>query len=220
MSHWLVQLKSAILKKRNLILISFLIVIAIMMLALSSFSKTNVSHYSKIEMKNQHDNLKNHTSTVAKANTNIKQPETIYVDIKGAVKYPNVYQMKSSDRVKQLLDKAQPTEDAELSTINLAEKLLDQKLVIIPNKNDKVNALNTNLTSAHQVSHKNVKLPVNINTATIDELKSINGIGESKAQAIINYREQHGQFDSIENLKEVKGIGTKTFEKLKAEFTL
>ena len=220
MSQWLVQLRSALLKKRYLIFIFCLSVIAIIILAFSSFGKTNISHYSNIEMKNQHDNLKKHTTIAAQQNTKIKQPEIIYVDIKGAVKYPNVYQMKSTDRVKQLLDKAQPTNDAELSTVNLAEKLLDQKLVIIPSKNDKVNALNTNLTSTHQPPNKIAKSPVNLNTATIDELKSINGIGESKAQAIINYREQHGQFDSIEKLKEVKGIGAKTYEKLQAEFTL
>ncbi|MBF7018556.1 ComEA family DNA-binding protein [Staphylococcus sp. 18_1_E_LY] len=220
MSYWLAQLRSLILKKRNLILISFFVGMAIVILAFSSFGKTDSSHFSKVEMGHQSDNVKDHTFSSAKVNTKIKQPDNIYVDIKGAVKYPNVYQMKSTDRVKQLLEKAQPTDDAELSTVNLAEKLLDQKLVIIPNKNDKVNALNTNLTSAHQMPNKISKSPVNLNTATVDELKTINGIGESKAQAIINYREQHGSFDSIEKLKEVKGIGTKTFEKLQAEFTI
>ncbi|PTJ75219.1 hypothetical protein, partial [Staphylococcus kloosii] len=62
MSQWLVQLRSALLKKRYLIFIFCLSVIAIIILAFSSFGKTNISHYSNIEMKNQHDNLKKHTT--------------------------------------------------------------------------------------------------------------------------------------------------------------
>jgi len=61
---------------------------------------------------------------------------------------------------------------------------------------------------------------VNLNTATKDELVSLPGIGPAKAQAIIDYRTQHGGFKSVDELKDVKGIGAKRFEKLKAELTV
>jgi competence protein ComEA len=61
---------------------------------------------------------------------------------------------------------------------------------------------------------------VNLNTATKDELITLSGIGPAKAQAILDYRAQHGSFKSVEELKDVKGIGAKRFEKLKAELTV
>lgn len=219
MYNLLEQLKSVILKKPYLI-VSISIIIIVIILFLSGTEKSAVPNFQQPTKPQTTTHFNENVHTTSKVNDKVKQPETIFVDIKGAVKYPNVYKMKSSDRIKQLLDKAHPTEQAELSTINLAEKLLDQKLVIIPNKNDKVNALINNRMSSPQLPNNSSKSPVNINTATIEELKTINGIGESKAQAIINYREEHGSFDSIEKLKEVKGIGDKTFEKLQSEFII
>jgi competence protein ComEA len=61
---------------------------------------------------------------------------------------------------------------------------------------------------------------LNLNTATIDELVALSGIGPAKAQAIVDYRTQHGGFKTVEELKDVKGIGAKRFEKLKAELTV
>lgn len=61
---------------------------------------------------------------------------------------------------------------------------------------------------------------VNLNTATKDELVAVSGIGPARAQAILDYRSQHGGFKSVDDLKDVKGIGARRFEKLKAEFTV
>jgi len=61
---------------------------------------------------------------------------------------------------------------------------------------------------------------LNLNTATKDELIALPGIGPAKAQAILDYRSAHGQFKTLEELKDVKGIGAKRFEKLKAELTV
>lgn len=219
MSNWYEQLKTFILKNPYSI-IFVVIFLAMIIFFLNNITKTNLQNYHKPSISHNTNRFSKNASTTSNFKDKVKQPEKIFVDIKGAVKYPDVYEMKSSDRIKQLLDKAHPTDQAELSTINLAEKLLDQKLVIIPNKNDKVNALNNNLSTSPQITNKGTKTPVNINSATIDELKEINGIGESKAQAIIDYREKHGSFDSIEKLKEVKGIGEKTFEKLQSEFII
>ncbi|PCF35771.1 competence protein ComEA [Staphylococcus delphini] len=148
--------------------------------------------------------------------------QKIIVDIKGAVKKPNTYEMQSDDRMKQLLDKAEPLKTADLSRVNLAEKLTDQKMIYIPSQGE---AASTNASHASQQDHTSApstsqNISVNLNTADEKELTQIPGIGPSKAQTIIKHREENGPFQSVENLKDVKGIGEKTFEKLKDYLTV
>ncbi|UQW82714.1 helix-hairpin-helix domain-containing protein [Staphylococcus edaphicus] len=153
----------------------------------------------------------------------------IFVDIKGAVKHPNIYKMKNIDRVKQLVDKAVLLPDADLSKINLAERLQDQKVIYIPKIGEKVQenkALNNNAinnihsaTTEDNTDSSNLE-KVNLNTANESQLVLVKGIGPSKAKAIIEYREQHGAFESVEQLKDVKGIGAKTLEKISSKLTV
>ncbi|QHW37087.1 competence protein ComEA [Staphylococcus ursi] len=148
--------------------------------------------------------------------------QKIVVDIKGAVKNPNTYEMQSDDRMKQLLDKAEPLKTADLSRVNLAEKLTDQKMIYIPTHGE---AVPSNPGHATQQDHSSAgstsqNISVNLNTADEKELTQIPGIGPSKAQTIIKHREENGPFQSVENLKDVKGIGEKTFEKLKDYLTV
>ncbi|SCT83037.1 DNA uptake protein and related DNA-binding protein [Staphylococcus xylosus] len=157
--------------------------------------------------------------------------EFIVVDIKGAVKYPNIYEMKSTDRVKQLLDKAQILDNADLSTINLAEKLLDQKVIYIPKKGESAIA-NVNGSSKFNDRQQEQTLSlknegnvgqqgkINLNTASESQLLSVNGIGPTKAKSIVEFRERHGKFESVDQLKEVKGIGAKTLEKISDFFVV
>lgn len=174
-----------------------------------------------------------------KTETNVKRKEKsikseneiIVVDIKGAVKYPNIYEVKSTDRVKQLLDKAQILDNADLSTINLAEKLLDQKVIYIPKKGESAiaNGNGSNKSNGRQqdqtLSLKNEgnvgqQEKINLNTASESQLLSVNGIGPTKAKSIVEFREQHGKFESVDQLKEVKGIGAKTLEKISDFFVV
>ena len=171
----------------------------------------------------------NGASSSGASNTSNTKVEEIYVDIKGAVKHPNIYRMMSTDRLKQLLDKAQPTSQADLTQINLAERLTDQKLIVIPKKGEQVagtsgaspgTTASTSTTTGSASSNSSVDKQVNINTATESDLQSIPGIGPSKAKSIIEYRETNGAFDSVEKIKEVNGIGEKTFDKLKDYLTV
>ncbi|MGW7798060.1 helix-hairpin-helix domain-containing protein [Staphylococcus xylosus] len=166
-----------------------------------------------------------------KVNSRKSENEFIVVDIKGAVKYPNIYEMKSTDRVKQLLDKAQILDNADLSTINLAEKLLDQKVIYIPQKGESAiaNGIGSSKSNDRQqeqtLSLKNEgnvgqQGKINLNTASESQLLSINGIGPTKAKSIVEFREQHGKFESVDQLKEVKGIGAKTLEKISDFFVV
>ncbi|MEB7461332.1 helix-hairpin-helix domain-containing protein [Staphylococcus succinus] len=151
--------------------------------------------------------------------------DSVFVDIKGAVKHPNVYEMKSTDRVKQLLDKAVVTKNADLNKVNLAEKLSDQKLIYIPEKGESEKGIfnnHNNLDNSKNNTSRSMTAndTLNLNQVTETELLSIPGIGPMKAKSIIEYREEHGSFDSVEQLKEIKGIGDKTFEKLSGYFTV
>ncbi|MBE5672638.1 helix-hairpin-helix domain-containing protein [Staphylococcus sp. SS35] len=165
----------------------------------------------------------NNTKLVEDQNKNsdklIKNKGPVYVDVKGAIKHPNVYKMSPTDRVIDLLNKAELLEDADVSQINLSEKLTDQKMIYIPRKGQK-NIESQLGTNKSQVNQSNTNVKVNLNTASASELMSVPGVGQTKANAIIEHRNQQGAFQDIEELKKVKGFGSKTFEKLKSYFTI
>lgn len=152
------------------------------------------------------------------------QEKTIVVEIKGEVKKPDVYILNENAIVKELIDAAGGlTENAELRSINRAKKLQNHELIYIANKNDG-NKESSNLSSQVSSSNNKVQLEngkkVNINTGTLEELKTLNGIGDSKAKSIIEYREQNGVYKSIEDIKNVTGIGEKMFEKIKEQIEI
>lgn len=136
-------------------------------------------------------------------------PEKIFIDIKGAVNNPGVYEFTKDDRIKDAIEKAGGIlEDADLTTINLSQKLKDQMLIVIPKVGEKV------ASNSSSNSNKNT---ININLATKEDLMKITGVGETKAKAIIDYRENKGEFKKKEDITKVKGIGKGTFEKIKDE---
>ena len=140
----------------------------------------------------------------------------IVVEIKGEIKLPNIYQVKQDSIINELIEKAGGlTELADTSKINRAEKLTDHQCIVIPNKNDSQSAKITLSQSTGSQS----KL-ININTAAESELDSLPGIGPSRAKDIIKYRETNGGFKSIEEIKNIKGIGQSSFEKLKDLITI
>jgi len=133
----------------------------------------------------------------------------IFVDIKGEVKKPGVYQMKVGDRVKDALDAAGGlTDEADSQKVNLAKRLEDQMVIVVPKVGEEAEAIPAGATSK-EVSKEG---KVNINTATVEELKTLKGVGEKKAEAIIEYRKKNGSFKTKEDLMKVRGIGKKLFE--------
>ena len=133
----------------------------------------------------------------------------IFVDIKGEVKKPGVYQMKVGDRVKDALDAAGGlTAEADSQKVNLAQRVEDQMVIVVPKVGEEAEAIPAGVTSKE--ASKEGK--VNINTATVEELKTLKGVGEKKAEAIIEYRKKNGSFKTKEDLMKVRGIGKKLFE--------
>ena len=136
----------------------------------------------------------------------------IYVDVKGEVYHPGVYQMKAENRVKELIEAAGGfTPLADDQKLNLAQLLEDQMVIVVPKKGEEVNSELTQTPTPHK-KEVGKEGKVNINTATVEELKTLKGIGEKKAEAIIEYRKQNGSFKNKEELMKVRGIGKKLYE--------
>ncbi|MDU4750099.1 MAG: helix-hairpin-helix domain-containing protein [Clostridium butyricum] len=147
------------------------------------------------------------------------EDKTIVVEIKGQVKKPDVYTIDENSIINDLIDLAGGvTENADLSNINRAKKLQNHEMIYIADKNDSNNDY-PQATNMENGSMDN-EILVDINTATTDKLKTLNGIGDSKAKSIIEYREQNGGFKNIEEIKNVTGIGDKMFEKIKESITV
>ena len=141
---------------------------------------------------------------------------TIKVDIKGAVKRPGVYEIKNDSRVNDLIKLAGGvTVEADLDTTNLSLKLKDEDCVVIYKKGegDKIQGLQKKDSSSEVLGPVGVNSIININTANKEELKTLSGIGDIKADGIIKYREENGGFKSVDELTKVDGIGEKTLSK-------
>ena len=144
-----------------------------------------------------------------KAEVSTTQETVIFVDIKGAVKNPGVYQMKVGDRVKDALEAAGGlTEEADSQKVNLAKRLEDQMVIVVPKVGEEAEEIPAGATSKEATKEGKV----NINTATVEELKTLKGVGEKKAEAIIEYRKKNGSFQTKEDLMKVRGIGKKLFD--------
>ena len=147
-----------------------------------------------------------------------KESTKIVVDIKGEVKKPDIYWLEEDSIIEDLINIAGGvTEEGDLSKINRAEKLNNHEVVVIPNINDEESEGETIISSTINNNKDN---KININTANSAELDSLSGIGPSKAEAIIKYREENGNFKTIEEIKNVTGIGEGLFEKFKENITI
>lgn len=181
-------------------------------------------------------------SNVSKKTNNLK---TLFVDVKGAVNAPGVYELEDGKRVIDAINLAGGFSDkADTINVNLSKRLTDEMFIVIYTKQEIYNYKKSNETSNINCAsfecvcsdvkndaciEKNLKAEnnkkeannkVSINNATKEDLMSLTGIGESKANAIINYRNENGLFKQIEDIKNVSGIGDSVFEKIKNNITL
>lgn len=140
----------------------------------------------------------------------------ITVFINGEVKNPGVFKLKQGSIVDDLVKAAGGlTPEANINTkINFAKKLKDEDYIYIEKKADGMQ-LNSNSVSAVARSSVNGEGKININIATLEELDKLPGIGPVTAQKIIDYREKNGDFNSIDDLKNIPGLGGKTLDKFK-----
>ncbi|OUN89206.1 ComEA family DNA-binding protein [[Collinsella] massiliensis] len=143
-------------------------------------------------------------------------PERIVIDVGGAVARPGVVELESGARVVDAIEAAGGlADDADCSSLNQAQILQDGQKVYVPRAGEAVPAATGSGTDA-SAGAGDVGALVNINTASLEELDALPGVGPSTAQAIIDDREQNGPFVSIEDLMRVSGIGEKKYAKLEA----
>lgn len=144
--------------------------------------------------------------------------ETVRVDVKGAVMKEGVYEIDEGSCVLDAIRLAGGlNDDADTSFINLSKQVVDQMMIVIPTL-EEVQSGNGFVSEEHNIDNTILDSSsdlVSINHASLAELQTLPGIGEKKALDIISYREENGGFQSLEDLKNVKGIGDRTFENLK-----
>lgn len=198
--------------------------------------------FVKVNLKSKEKNLVDNQvviNEVEKVEVDLKD-DLVYVDIKGAVKKPGVYKINSDKKIIDVITIAGGLmENANTDNINLSKKVTDEMVIIIYTDEEVKNSnivdtvikvidkecvcpniqndgcINTEIND----SITNVNNIININTASLEELMSINGLGEAKAKAIIKYREENGYFKIIDDLLNVSGIGEALFEKIKEYIT-
>lgn len=142
--------------------------------------------------------------------TSIEDSTTPYViiDVKGEVNKPGVYEVSSNARVNDVIELAGGfTKDADQNLINLAQKVHDEMSIIVFKIDEEGVAAGAGDSSGSQASGK-----IRVNYASQEEIETLNGVGPAKAQAIIQYREENGLFQSPEDLLDISGIGEKTLQ--------
>lgn len=140
----------------------------------------------------------------------------VVVHVAGAVSSPGVYTLPADSRVDDAVRAAGASADADLSQLNLAQKLADGQKITVP----VAGAAPADGSSAATTADNDNGGLININTATQEELESLPSIGEVRAQAIIAYREEHGGFRTTDELMEVSGIGEKIFADISPHITV
>lgn len=221
----------------------------------------------KYYLKSNEKNIKKEQTTSIKLTSKIKtnekeKKEKVFVDIKGAIKKPGVYEIDDDKKIIDVVTEAGGlTNEADTTYINLAKKVKNEMVVLIYTKdqikeakkketfsiineetcicpvvkndaciNDTTNSNKTtsqsskNSTNSKSNSSNNTSTDastkVNINTASLEELQTLTGIGESKAKSIIEYREENGNYNSPEDILNVSGIGESLYEKIKDNITV
>ncbi|MDP4091268.1 MAG: helix-hairpin-helix domain-containing protein [Bacillota bacterium] len=212
------------MNKKNKIIGSVIIAVIFCVFTAVGIIKANKSeNYEDIFVDNSSGANSNKESTAVNSsstNNSSTNSKFVKVEIKGEVQKPGVYNMSFGSRLEDLILKAGGlTDKADRDKLpSLARKLRDEECIIIADKT-------TPAASIPTVSVTGTTSPVgsdliNINTADENELEKIPGVGPVMAQRIIDYRNKNGDFQAIEDMKNISGVGEKTFEKMKDKITV
>ena len=187
------------------IILAFVCSLILIIGGLFYFNQNKTEDYSGASF----SNISNETNNKDEKAEN-RHDEKIFVDVKGAVKHPGVFETTKDKRVKDLIEEAGGLlDDADTSTLNLSQKVKDQMVIYVLKHDEKPKQISDSGSSS---SNTDV---ININTANKEQLMKISGVGKTKAEAIILYREKNGDFKKKEDIIKVRGIGKATFEKIK-----
>lgn len=239
------KIKNYVSERKLELLIIVLLLGTICFLVWNSYFKKNENLLENDDVNLISDNLEK-----VEESSNVSEEKYILVDIKGEVKKPGVYKLKENSRVIDAINASSGlTKKAYTKYINLSRILKDENVIIVNSTSEikkvssgnnitevKINNNSKNSASISEselITNDNVKSEedntvnslennqkVNINTATKEELMKLSNIGESKAEKIIDYRTANGNFNSIEDIKKVSGIGDKLYDSIKENITV
>ncbi|MHA2672515.1 helix-hairpin-helix domain-containing protein [Streptococcus agalactiae] len=149
-----------------------------------------------------------------------KVSNQVTVDVKGAVNHPGVYSLPSQSRVTDAIKRAGGLSNlADSKSVNLAQKLQDETVIYVAQKGEKITVVEEEKAN-NIATQGNSKGKINLNKADLSSLQTISGVGAKRAQDILDYRDSQGGFKTIDDLKNVSGIGEKTLEKLRQDVTI
>ena len=187
------------------IILAFVCSLVLIIGGLFYFNQNKTEDYSGVSFSNISNEINNKDERAEN-----RHDEKIFVDVKGAVKHPGVFETTKDKRVKDLIEEAGGLlDDADTSTLNLSQKVKDQMVIYVLKHGEKPKQMSDGGSSS---SNTDV---ININTANKEQLMKISGVGKTKAEAIIAHREKNGDFKKKEDITKVRGIGKSTFEKIK-----
>ena len=208
-------------KKQNIIVIAIAGIVAIGIMYFI-YNKNQVKEDINIE----NEILVNNVST----NENNINDDIVIIHITGSVKNPGIVKLKEGSRIEDAIEAAGGlTENADITKVNLAYVVEDGTKIKIPSASEEdigdediidSKSGDNIIIEENTISSNNSKQTININKATEKEFETLPGIGPSLASKIIEYRNQNGKFGSIEDIKNVNGIGDNKYEKIKDLITV
>lgn len=207
----------------SLLIIGFIISLCIYMIYTQNTNEIDITN-----MIMQEETIEDNTNNIFTNSAEEEEEVKMIIHISGEVKNPGIVTLEMGSRIMDAIKKAGgATSEADLTQVNLAYELQDGQKVYIPNKKEQVTEYITESSGNNVIiDGKNISnnegndTKVNINSANLNELDSLPGIGPALAQRIIDYREQNGNFQSIEDLQNVKGIGDSKFSDIKDNITV
>lgn len=214
-------------KKQKIIFAIIIILMACVIIYYIYSTLNNVDYNHEIENSNNNLEITSDLESVS-IEENITETQEILVHISGCVKENKVVSLPDGSRVNDAIEAAGGlTKDADLTNVNLAYILEDGEKIYIPKKGEEISSINNSSisstfssTSSSNATSSTKNSKININKATQAELEIIPGIGPSTALKIINYRNENGKFKSIEDVKNISGIGDSKYEKMKDYITI
>ena len=196
---------------KNQIIIAFIAIIIciVIVIYILSLNQQNFNNYEDLEITETEEIVEEP-----------EEKEKIKVHIAGSVVSEGIVELEEGARVADAIDQAGgTTADANMDQVNLAYKVQDGQKIYIPNINEEEYEITEDMEGIQNIYETNSDI-ININTATQTELELLPGIGPSTASKIIKYREENGEFKTIDDIKNVSGIGDAKFESIKDQITV
>ena len=193
-----------------------LIIMLIVIIVYIGMQTKEYTNYEQLEISSEESKVQEEEQTAI---------TTIKVHIAGSVVTEGIVELEEGARIADAIQSAGgTTADANMQKINLAHKLQDGQKIYIPNLNEDETAIieNGGITESATASRTTINSTgkININTATQTELELVTGVGPSTATKIIEYREENGKFQTVEDIKNVPGIGDSKYESMKEQITV